>query len=393
MSKVEVLKMTKSCRDWTPDVKHLSRLAWELSRSVDDATPLESILAIDAPVNELPSVVLNITCSVLEREILTTPRDHVMWARTSRVDDPANMVPAESVLEYWNVPTTDYLQFLNARDKMREIKAAGQELQDNYRMGLLMSAETSFTTTLNLRSLIKMIKTFDELIETYEHLSPLQSLRDGLFDVARDIVGGGESDPYAVVYKLLQTYKSPHYFDKLRPDHDASGRVADVLVVSVIGNLSLRAQVVRHRTLHVEDDFASLLASKHCWLTPIGAPCQMQISAPVSIWHGILSKRMCWIAQHDLWKVVLDKAMELMPREDVENMLPCSGGVCPYVRDAEIRYTIHDPGPVCPRFAKIYRRPIPEDQKSLVTRVAKGRPYWEALAIQTEFTSNGVPSK
>ena len=36
--------------------KHLAREAWELSRSKDDETPLNRILSIDAPVNEIPSL-------------------------------------------------------------------------------------------------------------------------------------------------------------------------------------------------------------------------------------------------------------------------------------------------------------------------------------------------
>ena len=78
--------------------KNLSRIAWELSRSPDDATPLDTILSIDAPVNEIPSVVLSIECTILEREIFASFRDHVMWARTSRVDAPENF----EIPDYFN---------------------------------------------------------------------------------------------------------------------------------------------------------------------------------------------------------------------------------------------------------------------------------------------------
>ena len=42
------------------DKKHLSRVAWEFSRTPDDSTPLDTILSIDAPVNEIPSVVMSV---------------------------------------------------------------------------------------------------------------------------------------------------------------------------------------------------------------------------------------------------------------------------------------------------------------------------------------------
>ena len=45
--------------------KHLSRIAWELSRSPDDTTPLDTILSIDAPVNEVPSVVMSVECTII----------------------------------------------------------------------------------------------------------------------------------------------------------------------------------------------------------------------------------------------------------------------------------------------------------------------------------------
>ena len=78
--------------------KNLSRVAWELSRSPDDKTPLDTILSIDAPVNEVPSIVMSVECTILEREIFASFRDHVMWARTSRRHDTRHLSHAHASL-------------------------------------------------------------------------------------------------------------------------------------------------------------------------------------------------------------------------------------------------------------------------------------------------------
>ena len=54
--------------------KNLSRVAWELSRSPDDKTPLDTILSIDAPVNEVPSIVMSVECTILERDFCIISR-------------------------------------------------------------------------------------------------------------------------------------------------------------------------------------------------------------------------------------------------------------------------------------------------------------------------------
>jgi hypothetical protein len=139
------------------DRKNLSRVAWELSRSPDDTTPLKTILSIDAPVNEIPSVVMSIECTILEREIFSSFRDHVMWARTSRVDDPSEFA------------VSDYFKYSDMIDDIVLLKGKINSdmeagiIQDEYRLHMPICATTSFTTRLSWRGLIKIYKFYEKL--------------------------------------------------------------------------------------------------------------------------------------------------------------------------------------------------------------------------------------
>ena len=130
--------------------KNLSRVAWELSRSPDDTTPLDTILSIDAPVNEIPSIVMSVQCTILEREIFASFRDHVMWARTSRVDAPSEFV----VPEYFQL-SEDNATIMLLKQKIKADMDAGI-IQDEYRLHMPICAMTSFTTRLSWRGLIKI---------------------------------------------------------------------------------------------------------------------------------------------------------------------------------------------------------------------------------------------
>ena len=130
---------------------HLARHCWELSRSPDDTTPLETILSIDAPVNEIPSFVLGIECTILEREIFASFRDHVMWARTSRVDAPSEFKAPDIFENKYKNHLTEI------RNKIFSAISDGL-IQDEYRMLIPLCSLTSFSTRLSWRGLIKLYK-------------------------------------------------------------------------------------------------------------------------------------------------------------------------------------------------------------------------------------------
>ena len=138
--------------------------------------------------------------------------------------------------------------------------------------------------------------------------------------------------------------------------------------------ISLRAQLVRHRNLHFVDNFYYQLTEPDILLADLSWHVEMEISAPNDVWKSVISKRSCWIAQADLWKPILDKFDE--------GFLPCADGKCPYVKDAELRFTDADPGVPCPRYANLYHKDKGPWLPAM-TQEAKARgSFWEEEVAQ-----------
>jgi hypothetical protein len=213
--------------------KNLSRIAWELSRTPDDTTPLDTILSIDAPVNEIPSVVLSIECTILEREIFASFRDHVMWARTSRVDAPENF----EIPKYFNnIPDhVDAKNFL--KDKIKK-DISNNIIQDEYRMHMPVCSLTSFTTRLSWRGLIKIYK-------LYEYLSQI----DEYF-----IIGKNELNNKFQLEKYAKNYSFVNPIPEVRTNEMQTGRIGPIINVFLNMTIALRAQVVRHRNFTIKDN-------------------------------------------------------------------------------------------------------------------------------------------
>ena len=79
---IEIVSMDFRSADGT----HHSKRAWDESRPHNDAK-LEDVMRVNAPVNEMASVLLNIYSSIIVREVVAGIREHSMWASTSRVDN------------------------------------------------------------------------------------------------------------------------------------------------------------------------------------------------------------------------------------------------------------------------------------------------------------------
>src|SRR4051812_2546343 len=128
--------------------------SWRLSRD-ENTDPTEMIVCVDAPVNEMVHAYLHFQdFMILEREIFVAPRNHIIWARTSRVDDPLQ----------FKVPSafSKFTDFELMRDKMQyEASKGGQ--QDQWRMGLPLVALTSWTSKISLRDLVKLQQYFTYL--------------------------------------------------------------------------------------------------------------------------------------------------------------------------------------------------------------------------------------
>jgi hypothetical protein len=356
--KIEIISDDRYVED-----NNLSRVAWELSRSPDDETPLDTILAIDAPVNEIPSVVLGIECTIIEREIFASYRDHVMWARTSRVDDPANF---DTDLYF---KSTFPEELNSAKDKIKQLVKEGV-IQDEYRMLMPVCAKTSFTTRISWRGLIKLYKFFEYLCDKNRYFIFAVREFDRVFDFK----------------KYADNYSFVNPIPLLSIDEQESGKLGPIITVYQKMSIALRAQLVRHRNFTFKDNLLSIISAENMWTKCIGDDIEISISAEINFWKTVINKRQCWIAQYGIWKDIIVEAQKYLSIS--ENDLPCSGGSCPYVRDAEIRHTDDDPGAPCPIHSNLTNTPVNSKYLESVKIEASYRPkFWEKHIEKMEITN------
>lgn len=334
--------------------KNLSRVAWELSRSPDDTTPLDTILSIDAPVNEIPSIVMSVQCTILEREIFASFRDHVMWARTSRVDAPSEFV----VPEYFQL-SEDNATIMLLKQKIKADMDAGI-IQDEYRLHMPICAMTSFTTRLSWRGLIKIYK-------LYEYLATINDYF---------VVGKTELNNKFQLHKYAGNYSFVNPIPMLQENEMVSGNIGPVVTVFQEMTIGLRAQVVRHRNYTIKDNLMEIIKSKDCWTRTLGDKIKISISAEIEFWKTVVNKRQCWIAQYGIWKDIIIVAQEYISISEQD--LPCNKGFCPYTRDAELRHTDDDPGAPCPIHSDLTSTPIAQKYMDMVRIEASYRPaFWQ----------------
>ena len=334
--------------------KNLSRVAWELSRSPDDTTPLDTILSIDAPVNEIPSIVMSVECTILEREIFASFRDHVMWARTSRVDAPSEFV----VPEYFQL-SEDNATIMLLKQRIKADMDAGI-IQDEYRLHMPICAMTSFTTRLSWRGLIKIYKLYEYLATINEYF----------------VVGKAELNNKFQLHKYAGNYSFVNPIPMLQEKEMVSGNIGPVVTVFQEMTIGLRAQVVRHRNYTIKDNLMEIIKSKDCWTKTLGDKIKISISAEIEFWKTVVNKRQCWIAQYGIWKDIIIVAQEYISISEQD--LPCNKGFCPYTRDAELRHTDDDPGAPCPIHSDLTSTPIAQKYMDMVRIEASYRPaFWQ----------------
>ena len=334
--------------------KNLSRVAWELSRSPDDTTPLDTILSIDAPVNEIPSIVMSVECTILEREIFASFRDHVMWARTSRVDAPSEFV----VPEYFQLSEMmDDIVFLK---KKIDIDMKAGIIQDEYRLHMPICAMTSFTTRLSWRGLIKIYKLYKHLSTIHEYFA----------------IGKEELDEKFQCSWYEENYSYVDPIPMLKEHEKTSGVIGPIVTVCQEMTIGLRAQVVRHRNYTIKDNLMEIITAEDCWTRTLGDKITISISAEVDFWKTVVNKRQCWIAQYGIWKDIIIAAQEYITISEQD--LPCNKGFCPYTRDAELRHTDDDPGAPCPIHSDLTSTPIAQKYMDMVRIEASYRPaFWQ----------------
>ena len=309
--------------------------AWTNSRPNVTSFEIHEVLKIDTPVSEMAGVVLHLTIPILFREIIASMRDHIMWARTSRVDNLTEVWPVIA-----EASEDVFLQIKQSAGAMAydAMHGAGQ---DQFRQHLPLGYMTGLTMRFSIRSAVKLVGYFRQL-------NGEKTLQDAAADFARKLAVVLESLGLPLE-ELLATIKIPDYnpspvVNTLTP---RGGRIGNMLTISQIMPLSLRAQVIRHRTLTVIDNLSAYFTEPNVWAIKISDEMLVEISASAPTWREIVGKRNCWLAQADLWAPIVRQVAQLLHAED--GLLPCSNGVCPYAGDCQERLRGADPGLPCPR--------------------------------------------
>lgn len=316
------------------DCVHLSKRAWQHSRTGDTST-LPEILSLNLPANEIPNAVLEVECSIIEREIIASMRDHHMWARSSRVDDPIEFEMHPLIAEQIDF----HAMAIASKDLMREAKNIAR--QDEYRLLMPVMALTKFTLSINLRSLILLQKFFIGVSQTKSFTTPNFPVKVSM-DAAYQL---GEVIDKMTVGANLSKYPTVNVLPEVK--EMTSGRTGGFITYSGTIGFSLRTHLIRHRMLFMNDNLLEIITSPTFDELTLESPVKVNITSSIDFWKRIVSTRSCWLTHYRMWKEIVETVSQYID-EDIENILPCSNGQCPFSVDNNARLDDKDPNPPCP---------------------------------------------
>lgn len=306
------------------------KIAWQISRPKASGS-FDEVKNLDLPVNEFDVLNLHIESTIFEREIITTMRDHVMWAQTSRVQDVLSFKMHPLFCDEWS-------QLIS----QRMINASRLSRQDDYRLNLPIMSLTEYSISISVRKVIKLALYFDELAVVFENNKPLHNLF--------------VSNSHVLKSMLLQNGYGTDGLEKFKPMkilneesiENINQSFGDYAIITDVLPIHLRAQLVRHRDIMIKDNFLTVIKDNTKLTLKSELVCQIVLDKDAAI--EILSKRCCWIAQYNIWSVFLNKIQELF---GLDPQLPCSKGTCPFDEDVKQRLIGLDPNPPCPRYMKL----------------------------------------
>ena len=355
--KIEILAENAFDRDG----RHLSKVAWDISRNSTDAKLLE-VLAVDAPVNEMPSVVMCITSTILEREVIAGIKEHSMWASSSRVDNLYDFKMDENVSPEAESFADD------ARWAMRRKHSEGQG-QDRFRLLLPILSTTHYTVRLNLRACAILADYFDELAMLNEGTRRIFEAANIQFRIVVGMLGGS-----SIKYKPAEILGNQIPLDK----PDFAETIGAFTVVHHNSIFSLRTHMIRHRLFTVVDDLKG-------WIRDgvsdkaLNSPMAIGVSATNTAWLNVGTKRACWLAQSDLWTPMLKLAGDSIG-DGLMDALPCDDGDCPFKRDVQLRLEGKDPNAPCPKYLQMYGILATDSQHEAIGKEindGKRSDYWK----------------
>jgi len=318
---------------------HLSSIAWVNSRPAEDIDTLdhEMVKQLDLPVNEFTGAFLFVQSTILEREFFTSMRNHVMWAQTSRVQNILEFKMPEWIGDYEN----EYFQLV--RNEM--IESSKTERQDDFRMSLPIMSITKYNLRISVREIIHIISFLRSMQESgdYNHLKIMISEFISEMEMVASSLGYPSE---AIDYSK---FKKADIFREI--ENNEEGTIGDVVVVSASISFSLRAQLIRHRGILIQDNMMSMMKNNSIIFANQSTIFDVKIICSKKDAIQIIRNRSCWVAQYNLWSPLINKIENMLNLGS--SSLPCHDGSCPFEKDAELRLTQKDPNAPCPIHARI----------------------------------------
>jgi len=349
--------------------------AWRLSRPQDQNPDMNAVLRMDTPVNEFCHFTFDITAPILIRELICSERDHIIWARSSRVDD-LGVWPVWQAAHAINADVFD-----EAYARMLDQSAAGAH-QDEFRQQLPLCYMTRFMYRVSWRKLAALMRSVRKLLTTL----PVESLaRTMLGEFHRNILmalwNGVTEVQYLHFLNSLHYYR-PHELFPLIGGGFTKGRAGDMVAFSCAASIALRAQLVRHRSVVVTDTMRNYLTDDALLQGTLASSVLMDIVMEKSFAVHLVRQRSCWIAQSELWQPILDPLYDVLGLHKNWPALPCDvDGRCTYQRDNDLRLAGKDPAPPCPIACRLTQQPMRAKQAMQVHAYAGKRgvaaPYWQ----------------
>jgi very-short-patch-repair endonuclease len=367
--KVELLSSTYDSK--------ISVEAWVHSRPKEewDNIDWQSVISIDAPVNELYSIALIIRAPIYVRDMIFSLRDYSGWSQTTRV------LPIQEILDISYSSRNKFNKYIEIYKEILKLRREGLS-QDNFRLELPLSFSSEFCLSISLRSLVKLEKYLNKFSLETKCLGlkeSLISISSQIKERIQELLEGNQED----YQKWFKNYSIPEFLGSLDKELDISERYGDAIIIGTKVPLALRAQIIRHRNLIFSDSFKKILLEQDADERQIKDEVHMEIFSTVEMWNSILKSRQCWISQGDLWSPIINKALK--HTTITEKDLPCADGTCPYSRDAEIRYTINDPGSPCPLYSLRNRKKLTEQKLQSLRTDLESRPeFWKSISKELE---------
>ena len=340
--------------------------AWTVSRPNDNAPAFDAIYRMDVPVNEFATFQFVVTVPIMVRELLCLQRDHVVWARSSRVD-------SLDVWPIWSGATThDLGDIAFLKEKMDAER--GKKHQDQFRRHIPLGYMTTLSMRLSLRGLARLCIAANEA-----GCKPLSELAISLKIAINDF----SSSLGDIVHRLCneRAYQALDIKCEMSQGYESATvthRAGFYLIKKAIP-LSLFSQLIRHRGVSVRTDFFNAFCAPERPEASMESAAWVELAMPRAVGDALVQQRSCWIADTNVWSPVIRDLQTLShPGEDTP-FLPCEDGLCRYTRDNDLRSQGLDPAPPCPMAASLAGKKLTPAQSHAARVYAATRPaarYW-----------------